>query len=91
MFSADFEEALLTAITPVLLVVFCFFILRIFLEAWRVFCNSLDLDLDLDTLVLAINYVEDTKDSQDPKVIARRKEIQRYIDVQLREKTKEYR
>jgi hypothetical protein len=91
MFSADFEEALLISITPVLLVVFCFFILRIFLEAWRVFCNSLDLDLDLDTLVLAINYVEDTKDSQDPKVLARRKEIQRYIDVQLREKTKEYR
>lgn len=91
MFSADFEEALLISITPVLLVVFCFFILRIFLEAWRVFCNSLDLDLDLDTLVLAINYVEDTKDSQDPKVIARRKEVQRYIDAQLHEKTKEYR
>ena len=89
MFSADFEEALLISITPVLLVVFCFFILRIFLEVWRVFCNSLD--FDLDTLVLAINYVEDTKDSQNPKVIARRKEVQRYIDAQLREKTKEYR
>lgn len=86
MFSTDFEEALLISITPVLLVVFCFFILRIFLEVWRVFCNSVD--FDLDTLVLAINYVEDTKDSKDPKVIARRKEVQRYIDAQLREKNK---
>ena len=86
MFSTDFEEALLISITPVLLVVFCFFILKIFLEVWRVFCNYLD--LDLDTLVLAINYLEDTKDSQDPKILARRKEIQRYIDAQLHEKNK---
>ena len=39
--------------------------------------------LDSDAYLISVMYLEDTKDSQDPKVIARRKDVQHYLDVQL--------